>query len=126
MIRAGTRKGRSQKYERRSRMVFDSDRLRAVVTLPAIVAPRPDQRGPIFGRERRNRPHHVDAIFELPGRTAPHVLVPVRKLRWRARMPLERVREVELEGVAARLEARGDEGNDGRDLGKGFATAGAR
>ena len=62
------------------------DRLRAVVTLPAIVAPRPDQRGPIFGRERRNRPHHVDEIFELPGRTAPHVLVPVRKLRWRARM----------------------------------------
>src|SRR3546814_3956080 len=123
MIRAGTMKGRSQKYDRRSRISFDSDRLRAVVTLPAIVAPRPDQRGPIFGRERRNRPHHVDEIFELPGRTAPHVLVPVRKLRWRARMQLERLREVELDGVAPRLEDSVDEAHDGRVLDKEIGRA---
>src|SRR3546814_17329791 len=100
--------GRSQEYDRRSRIRFDGDRLRAVVALPAIVAPRPDQRRPIFGLERRNRPHDVDEIFELAGRTAPHVLIPVRKLRWRPRVQLERLRAVELDHVAPGPEDRGD------------------
>jgi hypothetical protein len=47
---------------------------------------------------------YVDEILDLAGRPAPHVLVPVRQLRERARVKRDRLREVELDRVAPRQE----------------------
>jgi hypothetical protein len=43
---------------------------------------------------------YIDQIFHLPGGTAPHVLVAVRKLGERTRMKGDRLGEVELDRVA--------------------------
>jgi hypothetical protein len=48
------------------------------------------------------RPHHVDQIFDLPLDRLPHVLVAVRVLDWCSGMDLDRLGQVELDGVAPR------------------------
>src|SRR5204862_126042 len=52
----------------------------------------------------RERPHHVDEILGLADRTAPHILIAVRKLRQGARIERDRLGQVELDCIAPRAE----------------------
>ena len=94
----------TEEEDRRARLRLNRHGLRVLERGAGIMAPRPDQGGAVFSLERRNRPHHVDEIFDLAGRAAPHILIPVGKLRRRAGMQFERLRQVELDGIAPGVE----------------------
>ena len=81
---------------------FGSDGFRRVdqdLVLPQM-ASRPDARRPIGGRIRRERPHHIDQIFDTGCADGPHVLVAVRRLDQPAGEDLDRLCQVELDAVA--------------------------
>jgi hypothetical protein len=49
---------------------------------------------------KRQRPHHIDQIFDLADRAAPHILIAMRQLRRSAGMDADRLCRVELDTVA--------------------------
>src|SRR3546814_9602966 len=93
---------RSEKQERGAGSHLRHDRLagRFGIKRSFAMAVRPYQRRAIVGGVVVERPHHVDEIFGAADLTSPHILIAMRQLRQRAGMDRDRLRQVELDGVA--------------------------
>jgi hypothetical protein len=99
IIAPGGVQGRSQKQQDRSGRHFDGDR-RFKIGYAGMMAARPDAGSAVLRSEFRQRPHDIHQILDLALVALPHILVAVRKLRWRAEMNLDALAQLEIKTIA--------------------------